>query len=326
MPTNFNTLVEYEFERIFKLCIKSLGYDTIKNMFQMNNVHNMFKHKLMSRSISYIVKYKKKYKGYSNKKHISNIVKKQVPLLTLIDYDIDINKLYNTTYVHLMMQEVYKCNMSNIHNYFISHKYCPVSVNNCTDIINHMICLVVAYLILKDVCLNTYRNLRNRFKYIIINILSIINNKPGVIFYITHFNRSLRNPEDNIYKYKYGLPQLGKMLLANVAFNRSYELYINLKSINLEPLHTDDVCICCFNLFYEPLTIQCGHTICKTCYGKLQQLKCPHCRFKINTTPSINISYKSLLIRTYPQHYKFNELKLDTQDIPSWIKELIKPL
>ncbi|KAL7371673.1 hypothetical protein ABVT39_003079 [Epinephelus coioides] len=57
-------------------------------------------------------------------------------------------------------------------------------------------------------------------------------------------------------------------------------------------------CLICYDTFMEPVSLQCGHSFCKTCVhdcwkGKISR-KCPYCQQGSNTNPPINFALRSL--------------------------------
>ena len=58
-------------------------------------------------------------------------------------------------------------------------------------------------------------------------------------------------------------------------------------SITKESVMDNLTCSICFRLFYEPISINCGHTYCRSCIGRALSAKasqeCPVCRAPVGT-------------------------------------------
>ncbi|XP_047126276.1 E3 ubiquitin-protein ligase UHRF1 isoform X1 [Hydra vulgaris] len=65
------------------------------------------------------------------------------------------------------------------------------------------------------------------------------------------------------------------------------------------------VCICCQEVVYQPITIDCGHNTCKPCLQRAFKAgihSCPSCRFELgnNFSMSINVSLSNALKKLFP--------------------------
>ena len=73
-------------------------------------------------------------------------------------------------------------------------------------------------------------------------------------------------------------------------------------SITKESVMDNLTCSICFRLFYEPISINCGHTYCRSCIGRALSAKasqeCPVCRAPLmldTSTAKVNIVIQKLL-------------------------------
>ncbi|XP_078019422.1 E3 ubiquitin-protein ligase TRIM35-like isoform X3 [Epinephelus lanceolatus] len=79
----------------------------------------------------------------------------------------------------------------------------------------------------------------------------------------------------------------------------------NMEQQPNEPLSSRDAdwtqdlsCLICYDIFTEPVSLQCGHSFCKTCVhdywrGQISR-KCPYCQQGTHTDPPINFALRSL--------------------------------
>lgn len=61
-------------------------------------------------------------------------------------------------------------------------------------------------------------------------------------------------------------------------------------------------CVICFDVFYEPVSLACGHTYCATCIGKVSDKRCPQCRKAWFEWPECNIWIWQLIQQELPDH------------------------
>jgi hypothetical protein len=54
------------------------------------------------------------------------------------------------------------------------------------------------------------------------------------------------------------------------------------KSEVVKPCRTEDCCICYDQQVNQDDFLDCGHSVCKTCIGKLRDVRCPMCRVPIS--------------------------------------------
>uniref|UniRef100_A0A6B2LQC5 RING-type domain-containing protein n=1 Tax=Arcella intermedia TaxID=1963864 RepID=A0A6B2LQC5_9EUKA len=70
-------------------------------------------------------------------------------------------------------------------------------------------------------------------------------------------------------------------------------------------------CLICMDVFYEPVTLLCGHTYCFTCLYKLVQTshknQCPACFEHWKDWPRTNYVLGEIIRKEFPKRYKRGE-------------------
>ena len=65
----------------------------------------------------------------------------------------------------------------------------------------------------------------------------------------------------------------------------------------------DVICGVCLEILIDPCTLECGHTFCKRCVENIihqSSIRCPSCRKGILRYPSVNIQFRDVIQRLYP--------------------------
>ena len=65
---------------------------------------------------------------------------------------------------------------------------------------------------------------------------------------------------------------------------------------NLDNEHMELECPVCFNIFNDPLKLNCGHRFCNECINRIDNLLCPLCRTPFGKTNSITFSENKRVI------------------------------
>lgn len=77
------------------------------------------------------------------------------------------------------------------------------------------------------------------------------------------------------------------------------DLQVNMSKKSEAPLSLDD-CLCqiCMEIFVEPVTLPCNHTICNSCFQLTVEnasLCCPFCRRRVSSWARYNVRRNTLI-------------------------------
>ena len=79
------------------------------------------------------------------------------------------------------------------------------------------------------------------------------------------------------------------------------------------------LCGVCLSLFIDPCTLTCGHTWCERCLREIcsrAAARCPSCRARILSPPSVNIQFRKLLQRCFGEAERARRERLPPSDTP----------
>ncbi|KAE9529076.1 hypothetical protein AGLY_012030 [Aphis glycines] len=101
-------------------------------------------------------------------------------------------------------------------------------------------------------------------------------------------------------KIQYKLEIVGEELIKADAANKKYwdyckEMLKDGKKAFLDRVEETFMCICCQDIVYEPITLNCSHNICKGCLKRSFASKvyqCPSCRAELGKTYLMNMNIK----------------------------------
>jgi Zinc finger, C3HC4 type (RING finger)/ATP-dependent protease La (LON) substrate-binding domain len=94
---------------------------------------------------------------------------------------------------------------------------------------------------------------------------------------------------------------------------------MNLEESKVAALHDTLLsCPLCMSLFYEPITIACGHSFCRKCISHSLQLheECPVCKFPcfMNTRgASINFNLDQMIETLFPEEYQARNIQVEEE-------------
>ena len=104
-----------------------------------------------------------------------------------------------------------------------------------------------------------------------------------------------------------------------------------IESINTTQLSKELECSVCFQLFYQPITLGCGHTFCKECLARAvqHQPQCPLCRIPVALdvpTAKTSTILSNIIEKYYPQSIRdrqqlIEETKTTTSNEASAVAE-----
>jgi len=81
-----------------------------------------------------------------------------------------------------------------------------------------------------------------------------------------------------------------------------------LESLDDAKLYT---CVVCMDIFYEPVTLLCGHSYCFTCLYRMERAnrksECPVCREKWTIWPRTNCVLSEIIKQQFPHRWKRGE-------------------
>src|SRR3990167_5705674 len=152
----------------------------------------------------------------------------------------------------------------------------------------------------------------------------------STVFIFLKFFEKKKNRKINFFYFS-GLLEEGKFLLKNEAFDQTTlneldrgeiccSLLRNASRSLGSRLENDFECVLCLKLFYEPATLPCGHTFCRSCIGQatLFNNKCPLCRtvFHSNFKPPVTVSLKNIIEKRIFPLFPF--LSLSSSDLLSF--------
>ncbi|XP_001944935.5 LOW QUALITY PROTEIN: E3 ubiquitin-protein ligase UHRF1 [Acyrthosiphon pisum] len=133
-----------------------------------------------------------------------------------------------------------------------------------------------------------------------------------------HYKTTLMMNQMKIYKKKdekkakmhYKLENEAETLIAADAANKKYwddckALLKDGKKAFLDRIEETFMCICCQDIVFEPITLECAHNICKGCLKRSfrsEVYQCPACRAELGKTYSmkINITLANTLLYFFP--------------------------
>ena len=79
------------------------------------------------------------------------------------------------------------------------------------------------------------------------------------------------------------------------------------------------LCGVCLSIFIDPCTLTCGHTWCQRCLREIcspPAARCPSCRARILSPPSVNIQFRKLLQRCFGEAERARRERLPPSDTP----------
>ena len=106
--------------------------------------------------------------------------------------------------------------------------------------------------------------------------------------------------------------------IANALVDSQRQVLLNEKSVDFLDQKEDNVfhCALCRSLYVEPVTLDCGHTLCKSCIltGKasVQVIDCEQCGVTNHDTDiAVNVLMADLIQKLFPREYEEEVKKLE---------------
>ncbi|XP_061175304.1 bifunctional apoptosis regulator-like [Saccostrea echinata] len=89
-------------------------------------------------------------------------------------------------------------------------------------------------------------------------------------------------------------------------------------------LESEFICGCCSDLLVQPTTLTCGHSFCRLClaqwFTQSRKRTCPLCQQPYVGSPSVNITIKNLIEKSYSHKLREREVEVYTLDNENLIK------